>query len=489
MNVKQIKHDGLVYEMEITIPANDIDARVDARLKEVGKTMKMPGFRAGKVPMAMMKKKYGRAIMGEILEQTVNETSTKAMADKKLRPAMQPKIEVKSFDDGKDLTYAMTVEVLPEIKLADFKGVKLTKPAATPKDEDVQSTLEKLAGNVTLTKKITGKRAAKDGDTVLIDFDGRTADDNVHHDGMKAEGHKLKLGSNQFIPGFEAQLEGKKAGETLDVKVAFPDNYGAKDLAGRDAIFEVTIHEIHEDAKAEINDDMAKNFGMDSLDALKTAITQQLQSELDGQSRMVMKKTLLDQLDDLHTIDVPPTMLEMEHRNILDQIELEKKRNPDDADAQEEMSDDDKAEFLEIAGRRVRLGLILSEIGRQNKIVVSDPELQQAVITEAQKYPGQEREVFDYYAKNRDALEAMRAPLFEEKVVDYIVELAEVKDKTVTAEELLALLEDDGSSSDDKPKKKKPAAKKKAATAKKDDKPAAKKAPAKKKKATKKKDA
>jgi trigger factor len=483
MDVKQIKHDGLVYEIEITVPANDIDARVDARLKEVGKTMKMPGFRPGKVPLAMMKKRYGRAVMGEVLEQTVNETSTKAISDKKLRPAIQPKIEVKDFDEGKDLTYAMTIEVLPEIKIADFKGLKLEKPKAQHQKDEVDKTLENLAGNMTSTKPIEGKRAAKDGDTVLIDFDGRTADDNVHQDGMKAEGHKLKLGSGQFIPGFEDQLMGKKAGDNVEVKVTFPENYGAEDLAGRAAIFEVTIHEIHEDAEAEINDDFAKNFGMDKLDDLKKAIGEQLQAELDGQSRMILKKDLLDQLDEIHSVDVPPTMLEMEHRNILDQIELEQKRNPEAE--QEELSDDDKAEFLEIAGRRVRLGLILSEIGRQNNINVSDQELQQAVIAEAQKYPGQEREVFDYYAKNRDALEAMRAPLFEEKVVDYIVELAEITEKDVTGEELLALLEDDGSSSkgDDTPQKKTKTAAKK--TSKK--KSTAKKSTAKKKTTTKKK--
>lgn len=465
MNVKQIKNDGLVYEIEITVPANDIDARIDARLKEVGKTMKMPGFRPGKIPLAVMKKKYGRAVMGEVLEQTVNESSTKALMDKDLRPAMQPKIEVKEFDEGKDLTYAMTVEVLPEIKLADFKGFKLDKPVAKPEDAEVQNTLEKLAGNVTSTKAITTKRATKDGDTVVIDFDGRTADDNVHHQGMKAEGHNLKLGSGQFIPGFEEQLIGKKAGDDVEVKVSFPENYGAQELAGREAIFDVKIHEIQEDAEATIDDEMAKKFGLESLDDLKKAITEQLQGELDSQSRMVMKKALLDHLDEAHEIEIPPTMLEMEHRNILDQIELEKQRLPEGE--REELSDADKEEFRDIAGRRVRLGLILSEIGRQNKIVVSDTELQQAVIAEAQKYPGQEREVFDYYVKNRNALEAMRAPLFEEKVVDYLVELAEVKEKSVTAAQLLALLEDDGSSSEDKPKAKKTTTKK-ASTAKKE---------------------
>ena len=311
MQVKEIKTDGLSHEMEVTLEAKEIDARIDARLEEVSKTVALPGFRKGKVPMKIMKQKYVRSVMGEVLEAAVNEISAKALEERKLEPAMQPKIEVKEFDEGKDLVFSMNVEVLPTFEIADFKGVKVEKLVAKPEDKSVDEAIERLAQNSQSTQKVEEDRKAKDGDTVLIDFDGRTADDDKHHDGMKAEGHKLKLGSGMFIPGFEEQLVGHKAGSDIEVKVQFPEEYGAADLAGRDAIFEVQLHEIHEDAEATIDDEFAKNFGMDSLDKLKEAISEQLQDELDQQSRLVMKKYLLDKLDELHTLEVPPTMLQM----------------------------------------------------------------------------------------------------------------------------------------------------------------------------------
>jgi len=232
MKVKELKSEGLSHELEITIPANDIDARLDVKLQEVGKTVRIPGFRPGKVPLKMLKDRYGKAILGEVLEAAVNETSAEAMDKQKLKPAMQPKIEVKSkdFGDGNDLVYTMVVDVLPEFKVADFKKAKLTKPVAKPSDKDINDALEKIASNNTSTKKIEGDRKTKDGDTVVMDFHGRTADDNVAHEGMHAHGHKLKIGSGQFIPGFEEQLVGHKAGAKVEVKVSFPEQYQAADF-------------------------------------------------------------------------------------------------------------------------------------------------------------------------------------------------------------------------------------------------------------------
>lgn len=477
MKVKELKSEGLSHELEITVPANDIDKRLDVKLQEVGKTVRIPGFRPGKVPLKMLKDRYGKAILGEVLEAAVNETSAEAMAKQKIKPAMQPKIEVKSkdFGDGNDLVYTLAVDVLPEFEVADFKKAKLTKPVAKPSDKDIAEALEKIASNNTGSKKIEGDRKAKDGDTLLMDFHGRTADDNVEHEGMHAHGHKLKLGSGMFIPGFEEQLVGQKAGDKVEVKVSFPEAYQAPDLAGRDAIFDVQIHEIHEDADAQIDDEFAKTLGLDDLDALKKAVGEQLQNEFDNQSRMALKKDLLDFLDDAHSFEIPQMMLEMENTNILDQIKIERQRNGEE----EELTKAEEKEFKEIAERRVRLGLILAEVGNEQNVTVSDPELQQAVIREAQRYPGQEKEVFDYYSQNRNAVESLRAPLFEDKVVDYILELAEVTDKDVKPDELMAILEDDA---EEKPKKK--AAAKKADDGEK--KPAAKKAPAKKKAAAKK---
>ena len=475
MKIKDIKSEGLSHELEITIPANDIDARVDVKLQEVGKTAKMPGFRPGKVPLSMLKKRYGKAIMGEILEAAVNETSQKALEDKKIIPAMQPKIEVKSFDDGEDLVYTVSVEALPEFKVADFKDIKLTKMLTEPEDKEVDEALERIAANNKSSKEVTTKRGAKEGDIVNIDFHGRTADDNVAHEGMHAHGHNLELGSGQFIPGFEDQLIGKKAGEEVEVKVAFPEEYGAKELAGREAIFDVKVNELREPAEAEINDEFAKSLGMDDVKALKEAVKEQLQKELDGHSRVVLKKELLDALDDANKFEVPAGMLDMEYENIIQQVEIDKKQRGEEA----ELSEDEKAEYKTISERRVRLGLILAQIGNDQGITVADAELQKAVVAEAQKYPGQEKEVFDYYSKNPQALEQMRAPLFEEKVVDYILELAEVKEKKVSQGELLKALEDE---SEEKPKKK--ASKK--SSAKKDEKKDDKKPAAKKKSTAKK---
>ncbi len=487
MQVKQLKEDGLNHELEITVKAGEITKRVDARLAEVSKTIKMPGFRPGKVPMAMMKQKYGKAVMGEVLESAVNETSQEALKKQDITPALQPKIEVKSFDEGKDLVYTMAIEVLPKIKVKDYKGFKLTKFVAKADDKAIDDALERIAAMRKTTKPIEGKRATKSGDTVVIDFRGRTADDNVEQPGMAAEGHHLELGAGQFIPGFEDQLMGKKAGDDVEVKVTFPENYGSAELAGRDAIFDVKIHAIHESVDAVIDDEFAQSLGMEDLKALRKAVEEQTNQEFGNHTRMKLKKELLDQLDEEHNFDIPQGMKDIEFENIMHQVKLDNQQRG----VSDEPTDEEKEELQDIAERRVRLGLVLSEIGKENNIQIADAELQKAVIGEAQKYPGQEKEVFDYFAKNRDALESLRAPLYEDKVVDFIIELADVKEKEVSAEELTS--EDDEEPK--KAKKKKPAAKKAApkkdAADKKDekakaDKPKAKKAPAKKKPAKKK---
>ncbi len=482
MQVKEVKQDGLTHELEITIGSKEIDERIDNRLKEVSKTIRLPGFRPGKVPMKIMKSKYGKAVMGEVLELTVNETSDKVIKDKKLKPALKPKIEVKEFDEGKDLVYSMAVEVMPDFKVQDVKGLKLEKLVAEPAKKDIDESLQKIAENNEVTQPIKGDRKTKDGDTVVIDFHGRTADDNVEHEGMHAHGHKLKLGSGQFIPGFEEQLVGQKAGEKVEVKVSFPEQYGAQELAGRDAIFDVEIQEIHEAKPAKVDDDLAKALGLEDEKALRAAVEEQSKKELDEYSRMKLKRSLLDILDEKHSFEVPAGMLDMEFENIKRQVEMEHQQSGGTA----ELSKDEEAELKEIAERRVRLGLVLSEIGNENKITISDADIQKAVIMEAQKYPGQEKQVFDFYSKNQQALESLRAPLFEEKVVDYILELAEVSEKKVSIDELTAEDEEEA-----KPKKKAAAKKSTAKKAddKKDDaekKPAAKKkAPAKKKAAAK----
>lgn len=433
MQVKDIKSEGLKVELEVTVPANDIKKKQEVRLKEVGKTAKLPGFRAGKVPMKMLEQKYGRAVMGEVLELVVNDATAKVLKDKDIRPAMQPKIEVKEFDEGKDLVFKMEVEKLPKVEVMDLKGLKLTRPVAKVDAKLIDETLERIASNNRSTKPVEG-RATKTGDIAVITFHGRTADDNVEHEGMHAHGVELELGSGRFIPGFEEQLVGKNAGETIEVKVTFPKDYGATELAGRDAIFDTVVEAIKEAAPAEINDELAKQLGMDDVGALRAAVEQQMNAEYETHSRLKLKRQLLDILDDKHDFEIPQGMVDAEYEGIMKQIEQERAANPEENGA--ELSEDEKEELKLIAERRVRLGLVLSEVGNANKVSVNDKEIQRAVIAEAQKYPGYEKQVFEYYQKNRGALDMLRAPIFEEKVVELIFKDATITDKEVSVEEL-----------------------------------------------------
>lgn len=453
MQVKELKKDGLKHEMEVTLTAQDIDRRIDIRLQEVGKTINLPGFRKGKVPLQILKKKYGKAVMGEVLETAVNESSAKALKDKDLKPALQPKIEVKSFNEGKDLTFTMAVEVMPTFEVTNFRGITLQKLVSTPGDKDIDEAIGKIAAGRRSSKPVESKRGAKKGDIVVMDFHGRTADDNVAHEGMHAHGYQLELGSGSFIPGFEDQLIGVKAGEKTEVKVTFPKDYGAAELAGRDAIFDIDVKELREPSEVTLDDDLAKSFGMADLEALRKAVTEQLQREFDYHSRLYLKKTLMDHLDKNHDFGIPEGMLELEFGNIMKQVE----GGPKNA---KKATEEEKSEYRGIAERRVRLGLILAEIGNTNGITVSDQELQRAVIAEAQRYPGQERQVFDFYSKNRNALESLRAPAFEEKVVDFILDLAKLTEKTVSPEDLVNAIE----SEEEELKKSKSPAKKAAAS-------------------------
>ncbi len=471
MQVKDIKAEGLKVELEVTVPANDIKKQQEVRLKEVGKTAKLPGFRPGKVPMKMLEQKYGRAVMGEVLELVVSDASAKVMKDKNIRPAMQPKIEVTSFDEGKDLTFKMEIETLPTVEVMDLKGVKLERPVVKIDETKIDETLTRIAQSNRTTKDVEDGRATKTGDIAVITFHGRTKDDGVEHEGMHAHGVELELGGGRFIPGFEEQLMGKKAGEKIEVNVTFPVDYGATELAGREAIFDTVIEAVKEAAPAELNDDLAKKLGMEDLKALRAAVEQQMNAEYEGQGRMKLKRQLLDILDEKHDFEIPQGMVDAEYEGILKQVEQERAANPAENGAT--LSDDETEELKLIASRRVRLGLILSEIGTKNKVSVTDQELQRAVITEAQKYPGYEKQVFEYYKKNRGAIDMLRAPIFEEKVVDLIFKDATITDKTVTIEEMMAEEDDyelkgaDGKKTskkkaDDGEKAEKPAAKKKA---------------------------
>lgn len=436
MQVKELKNEGLSRELEVIVTANDIAAHIDDRLREVGKTLKVPGFRPGKVPMNILKQRYGKAVLGEVLEIAVNKATREAMEQQNIRPAYQPKIEVKEFDEGKDLKFTLEVEILPEVKVMDLKGIKVEKPVTKPDAKAVDEALERIARQSRQTEEVTEDRATKTGDVVVINFKGRTADDNKEHAGMAAEGTQLELGGGQFIPGFEEQLTGKKKGDKVDVKVTFPTPYHSKDLEGRDAIFETEILGIRQAVSPKIDDEFAKKFGMDDVDALRKAVSEQMESEYAQFSRMKVKRALLDVLDDSHSFEIPKGMLDLEYQNIRQQVVME--RQDEVQDGKLDLSAEEEEELQAIAERRVRLGMILSEIGRTNNIQITNQELQRAVIAEAQKYPGQEAAVFEYFRKTPQAVDALRAPVFEDKVVDFILELASVTEKEVSLEDLTA---------------------------------------------------
>jgi trigger factor len=470
MAAKEIENKGLKRGYEVTVKSADMDKQKHARLAEIATTVTLKGFRKGKAPMNVVEAQYGDAIMGEILERIVNQESQKVLNDNKIKPASQPRIEITSFEKGQDLKFKMEVEMMPDFELMDFKGLKLTKPVADVDDSQLEDALNRIASQNSDSQPIKGDRATKEGDIAVIDFDGSV--DGESRDGMKGEKFNLELGAGMFIPGFEEQLIGKKAGDDVTVTVTFPDNYGAQELAGKEAVFECHIHEIHEKTDAKVNDDLAKKLGLDDLEALKKILREQMQGEYEQFTRMKLKRDLLDQLDAGHDFELPSMMVEQEHEMITKQMEQEKHQqmhaegkdhNCDDG----HLSDEEKEELLAIAERRVKLGLVLSEIGTENKITVNQQDLQQAVMKEAQKYPGQEAQVFEYYQKNKNALESLRAPMFEEKVVDFILELSDVTEKKVSIDELTS--DDDAIAETAKKSKstKKPAAKKKAASSKK----------------------
>ena len=480
MQVTEVKSEGLRREFNISVPASDIAETMDARLKEVAKTIKMPGFRPGKVPVSLVRQRYGESLRGEILEKTVNESSSTAITERDLRPASQPKIEVKSFEEGGDLEYSIEIDIIPEITPCDFSKIKLEQLTVAVEEKEIDEAIERLASMQKSSKPISGSRKSKTGDVLSIDFAGKV--DGELFPGGTAEDYELELGSNSFIPGFEDQLVGFKAGDKVEVNVKFPDEYGAEELAGKDAVFDVTVKEIRESVPSEVDDELAKKFGKETLAELRTAVTEDRQREFGDLTRMRLKRNLLDELAAQHDFDIPQGMVDDEYNSIWAQYEQQRDAEELDDEDKDKSEDEHKADFREIAERRVSLGLLLSEVGRVNNIQVGQDEINQRLFQEAQKYPGQEQQVLEFYRGNQQAMESVTAPVYEDKVIDFILELAQLEPRTVTMEELLK--EPDEAK---KPAKKKAAKKpaKKAAAKTDDAKKPAKKKPAPKKKAAK----
>ena len=442
MQVKETVAEGLKHEFQVSVPAADLDAKADARLVELKDKVRLNGFRPGKVPVAHLKKVYGRSVMAEAIDQTIRDTNSQLFTERGFRLATEPKItmpteakEVEELLAGKsDLNYTVAIEVVPSITLADFKSFKVEKPVAEVTDTEVDDAVKRIADqNRAFAAKGEGAKAAS-GDRVTVSFKGTI--DGVAFEGGTAENIPVVIGSNTFIPGFEDQLVGIAVGETRTLKVTFPAEYGNKELAGKSAEFETTASQIEAPQDAAIDDEFAKTLGLESLDKLKDAARERISAEFAGATRQRVKRILLDRLDETHRFEAPPSLVDQEFELMWNSIKSEMENSGKtfaDEDTTEEAAKD---EYRKIADRRVRLGLVLSEIGEKNKITVTDDEVGRAVIERARQMPGREKEVWDFYRNNANALAQLRAPIYEDKVVDFILELATVTEKKVSREEL-----------------------------------------------------
>jgi trigger factor len=449
MQVTETHSEGLKRAYKVIMPAGDLAARLDSQLTEMKAKAKINGFRPGKVPMAHLKKMYGKSVMADVVQNAVNEVNRKIIEDHSLRLAGEPKIEFPSDQaeveralaaEG-DLAYTVNLEVLPKFEVGNFADVDLERLVAKVSDAEVDEAVQKMAErNRAFTARDEGA-AAIDGDKVTIDFLGRI--DGEAFAGGEGKDTDLVIGSSTFIPGFEPQLVGVKAGEMRQIKVTFPADYGAANLAGKDAVFDVTAKAVAAPGELKIDDEFAKGFGLEGMDKLKEAIRANIEGEYNKASRSKLKRSLLDALDKRYSFELPPTLVEQEFNGIWGQVEAEQKRTGKsfaDEDTTEEAA---KADYQKIAERRVRLGLLLAEVGEKAEVKVTDDELSAALVERARQFPGQEKAVWDYYRQNAEALASVRAPLFEEKVVDHVIAQTKVTDKVVSKEELLKQEEDD----------------------------------------------
>ena len=442
MLVNETVADGLKREFQVSIPAADIGAKADAQLADLKDKVRLNGFRPGKVPTAHLKKLYGRSVMAETVEKTIQETNSQIFTERGFKLATEPKVtlptEEKAVEEilsgNADLTYTVAIEVVPAIELADFKSFTVEKPVAEVSDADVDEAIKRIAEqNRDYADKGEGAKA-ESGDRVTISFKGTI--DGTPFEGGTGEGIQVGIGSNTFIPGFEDQLIGITKDETRTLKVPFPKNYGNAELAGKDAEFETTATLIEAPKDKTIDDEFAKSLGLESLDKLKEAARERLAAEYAAASRQKVKRTLLDRLDEAHKFEAPPSLVDEEFNLMWNSIKAEMEsagKTFADEDTTEEAAN---AEYRKIADRRVRLGLVLSEIGEKNKISVTDDEVSRAVIERARQMPGREKEVWDFYRSNPNALAQLRAPIYEDKVVDFLLELATVNEKKVSREDL-----------------------------------------------------
>jgi len=444
MQVTEVANEGLKRAYTVVVPAGDIAAERQKRLTELGRDLRLPGFRPGKVPPKVVAQRYGQAVMGEVLEQSVNKATDQVVTDRGLRPALQPKIELVNFAPESDLEFKVELEIMPEIPMPDFAGIAVERLKAEPSEEQVGKALETIASRNRKLEDIAEEKAAEKGEVLVCDFVGRLDPAEGEEGpgeafpGGTANDMPVEVDGPGFIPGFTEQLVGIRPGETREVRVTFPEEYGSKALAGKAATFTVTAKGLKRSVTPPADDELAKSIGFDDLEKLKEAVRGSLQQEYDQLARMKVKRALLDSLSSRAEFPVPEGMVEAEFGQIWQRVEQDLKAGRLDEDDKGKDEETLKAEYRGIAERRIRLGLLLSEIGRTNNITVSGDELARAMRQEAARYPGQEQQVMEFFRKNPQAAENLRSPIFEEKVVDFLLELAQVTDRQVSPEELTA---------------------------------------------------
>ncbi len=459
IDVKEIKVEGLERELKVTIPASFLNTQLDIKIEEIKDTVQLKGFRAGKVPASHIKKTYGNQLRRDIIQELGKTETEKIIKGRDEQPAMQPELKVEGefepiITGNADLVFGLIYEVLPEIKLMDFKKLDLDRNVADIGEKDVDDALSNLAKSRKSFKARAKTAVSKNGDQVNMDYAGSVG--GVAFDGGTAEGADLELGSGTFIPGFEEQLIGKKSGDKVDVKVTFPEEYHSTELAGKEAVFKVVVHEVRAPKEADIDDDLAKSFGMENIKLLKEAVSKQISDDYGKLSRDILKRDLLDVLNAQHEFKLSKKMIKIEFDQIWHKFEHELKGQGKNIDELDEPEETLREEYQGIAERRVRTGLVLAEVGRLNNIVVSEDEIKKAVMEQARQFPGKEQETIKYFQENPEALMQIRAPLFEEKAIDFIIEQANVNEKKMSIADLMNVSEN----IETKAAKKKPSAKK-----------------------------
>ena len=462
MQVTELSSEGLKKNYKIVVDKARIESQMEVELKAAGEQVKIPGFRPGYIPMKILKQRYGKSVQGDVLKEVINQVTNEVITEKKHRPALTPQINIEAYKEGEDLAFTVAFEVFPEMPEIDFAAITLNRKTYDIADENIDTMLGNIAkGNHKKVRAKEGSKAAL-GNIVVIDFKGSV--DGVVFPGGTASNFELELGSNQFIEGFEAQLVGTKEGDERTVTVTFPKAYHAKELAGKEAEFAVTVHEIHDKEPAEIDDAFAKSKGFTDLETFRKSVRGQMAKEYDGVVRNHLKKELFDILDEKCDMELPQGMVDVEFDTIWQRLQEAKKQG--DESLADKSDDDLSVEYKEVAKRRVKLGLLLAEIGSKNKLEITREELSRAIMQQASMFPGEENKVIEFYRKNPDRMKDLQGPILEEKAVDFILSKVKMVDEKVSVEELLA--EDDNADSDtkskSKPAKKSAPKKKKAAS-------------------------